>query len=85
MSVFEQSLQSTSGQPIDLSSVDYDISGTNKSSMRAVLVGVAGNIVGRQVHDSADITYPVPAGFLPMRFNVIRKTGTTATGLVGLF
>lgn len=49
-----------------------------------VLVGVAGNIVGRLLDDSADITYPVPAGLSPLRFKIIRSTAnsTTATGIV---
>jgi len=85
MSSFEQTTQSTSGQVIDLSTQDYDISSTTKTPMRALLVGVAGNVVGQQTHDSTDITYPVPAGFCPMRFKIIRKTGTTATGLVALY
>ena len=85
MSIFTEGMQSTSGQPIDVSAADYDITGTTKSSMRSLLVGVAGNVVGRQSHDTADVTYPVPAGYNPLRFKIIRKTGTTATGLVGLF
>lgn len=83
MSIHEATTQSTSGQAIDLSTQDWDISG--KTAARALLVGVAGNVVGRQVHDQADVTYPLPAGFAPMRFVTIRKTGTTATGLVALF
>jgi hypothetical protein len=83
MSVHEAISQATSGQAIDLSSADYDISG--KLSMRGILVGVAGNVVGRLTHDAADVTYPLQAGEHPLRFVIIRKTGTTATGLVALF
>ncbi len=52
---------------------------------RALLVGVAGNITGRQAEDDADIVYPVQAGVNPMAFKLIKSTGTTASGLVVLF
>lgn len=85
MSVHEAMSQATSGQAIDtiLATTDYDLTG--KTSMRALLVGVAGNVTGRLTHDAADVVYPVQAGERPLRFVIIRKTGTTATGLVALF
>jgi hypothetical protein len=47
-----------------------------------ILVGVAGNIVGKLLEDTSDITYPVTAGMNPLRFKTITESGTTATGLV---
>lgn len=52
---------------------------------RALIVGTAGNITGRLVDDTADTVFPLPAGIHPMRFKLIKATGTTATGLVVLF
>lgn len=51
-------------------------------SPTAILVGVAGNIVGKLLDDASDITYPVQAGMNPLRFLSITESGTTATGLV---
>lgn len=51
-----------------------------------VLVGGAGNIVGRAMSSSADVTFAVVAGQeLRVRLQFIRATGTTATGLVALY
>jgi len=83
MSVLEQTAPSKSGLAIDVSAADWVFSGTNPP--RTVLVGVAGNIVGRQQADTIDVTYPVSAGYNPLTFVIIRKTGTTATGIVALF
>ncbi len=47
---------------------------------RYVLVGTAGNIVGRLVGDTGDVTYPVPVGLHKMAF----RTCTSATA-VGFF
>jgi hypothetical protein len=80
MSVFEEATQGSQGEMIDLSAADW----VPTAPCRVLLVGLAGNIVGRQVHDTADVTYPVPAGYNPLRFKIIRKTGTTATGLVAI-
>lgn len=52
---------------------------------RSLLVGVAGNITGRLIDDTVDTVFPVPAGIVPLRFKLIKATGTTATGLVVLF
>lgn len=51
-----------------------------------VYVGGAGTVIGRAQGSSADVTFlGVPAGtVLPIRFQYIRSTGTTATGLIGL-
>lgn len=51
-------------------------------SATGILVGVAGNVVGQQLDDTGDITYPLPAGVSPLRFKSITQAGTTATGLV---
>ncbi len=49
-------------------------------------VGGAGNIILRPVGGGADITIAVTAGeYLPIDAGtVIRRTGTTATGIVGV-
>lgn len=53
---------------------------------RAVYIGGAGNITGRLVGDSADVTFTnVVAGtILPVRFRFIRTT-STATLMIGLY
>lgn len=51
-------------------------------SPTGILVGVAGNIVGKLLDDTGNITYPVVAGMNPLRFASITESGTTATGLV---
>jgi hypothetical protein len=81
MSVHESVTPATSGQAIDLSAADW----TSPGAMRSLLVSGAGNVTGRLAHDVADVVYPVQSGYNPLRFTTIRKTGTTATGLVGLF
>lgn len=54
---------------------------------RALYVGTTGNIAGRLVGDTADVTFSsVPAGaLLPFRFQYIRSTSTTASNMVGVF
>lgn len=51
-----------------------------------IFVGGAGNVIGRAINSGADVTFACPAGaILPVRFQYIRATGTTATGLIGLY
>jgi hypothetical protein len=54
---------------------------------RALFVGGAGNITGRLTSDTTDTVFNgIAAGtILPLRFKLIKATGTTATGLVALF
>lgn len=85
MSVHEAMSQATSGLALDTLLASGDVDLTSKTSMRSLLVGVAGNVTGRLAHDTADVVYPLQAGERPLRFVIIRKTGTTATGLVALF
>lgn len=50
---------------------------------RGIHVGGAGNITGRLVGDTADITITnVQVGFYPWAFKIIKATGTTATSMV---
>lgn len=52
---------------------------------RAIYCGGAGNVVVRSKSD-VDVTYAVLAGtYLLIRAKQVRVTGTTATGLVGLY
>jgi hypothetical protein len=75
-----------SSSAVDLSSTDWTAPGaTQKHYPRALYVAVAGDIVGRLAGDTADVTFSAAgAGVLPLRFAIIRKTGTTATGLVAI-
>jgi hypothetical protein len=54
---------------------------------RAIYVGGAGTIAMRLAGDTADITWTgVAAGtVLPVRPRYIRVTGTTCTGIIGLY
>ncbi len=45
---------------------------------RWVLIGTAGNIVGRLVGDTADVTYVIPVGLWKMAFRSV--TSATAVG-----
>lgn len=60
---------------------------TKRSTAFMVRVGGAGDISGVLAGDTASITFPaVAAGdILPVLFTRINATGTTATGLVGLY
>ena len=52
---------------------------------RAIYCGGAGNVVVRSKAD-VDVTYAVAAGtYLMIRAKQVRVSGTTATGLVGLY
>lgn len=67
---------------VDLSSTDATVGGGN-----IILVGGAGNVIMRGPADSADVTIAAVAGqAIPVTpGTVIRKTGTTATGLVSTY
>ena len=64
-----------------------DVTEINEYEPRGIYVGGSGDITGQLYGDIADITLvAVPAGtLLPMRFQFIRATGTTATNLIGLY
>lgn len=51
---------------------------------RALLVGVAGNIAVVGV-DGVEAILPVPVGYNPIRPIRVKSTGTTATGIFGLY
>jgi hypothetical protein len=65
--------------PVDLSSTDATINNAN-----VLYAGGAGNIILRAPNSPADVTYAAIAGILiPIApGTIVRKTGTTATGLV---
>ena len=52
---------------------------------RALLVGTAGTIVGRLRDDTADRSFVVTQGYHPLRFKLIKATGTSAADLVALY
>lgn len=52
--------------------------GTLAEDSRYVLVGTAGNIVGKLVGDTADVTYVLPVGLHKMAFRSV--TSATAVG-----
>lgn len=65
----------------DVSLLDH----TFTSVTRAVLIN-EGSVVMRLVGDEADVTLTVTGGaFLPLRVAVVRRTGTTATSVLGLW
>ena len=53
---------------------------------KAMFVGTGGNIVGRPVGSSADVTFKNLADgqILDVRFQYIRASGTTAADILGL-
>ena len=52
---------------------------------KCILVGDAGVIMGRLENDAEDRSFAVPAGYNPLRFKLIKATGTTAGRLVALY
>jgi hypothetical protein len=52
---------------------------------RALLVGTAGTVIGRLRDDSADRTFKLGAGEHPLRFKLIKATGTTAADMLALY
>ncbi len=67
-------------EPVDTSSdVDFE-----DDVPTALLVGGDGTVTGRLLHDSADRTFQVSAGYHPLRFRIIRDS-TTATGIIALY
>lgn len=53
---------------------------------RAIMVGVAGTVACRFAQDSADVTLTLNEGQIyPFGITAVRITGTTATGIVGLY
>jgi len=53
---------------------------------KAIFVGTGGNIIGRPVGSSADVTFKNLADgqILDVRFQYIRASGTTAADILGL-
>jgi hypothetical protein len=66
----------------------YQISPSDNTDLpvrpRALLIGVAGSlaVVGL---DGSDEILPVPVGYNPLRPVRVKSTGTTATGIFGLY
>lgn len=57
------------------------------NGVRGLYVGTTGNIAGRLVGDTADVSFVgVPAGsILPFKFSHVRATGTTASNILALY
>lgn len=56
------------------------------SVTRAIMVNVGGDVACRLVDDSADVTLTLLAGAIyPLQVQYVRVTGTTATGIHGLY
>lgn len=51
---------------------------------KGIIVGTAGTVVGRLRDDTADRTYKLWVGYHPLRFKLIKATGTTATDMLAL-
>ena len=67
---------------IDVSSSDQTLAITS----RGLYVGVEGNVTLRLVDDDADAVFTAMApGYYPFAVNIVRTSGTTATGLVALY
>ncbi len=48
----------------------------------AIVVGVAGDVIGQLLEDTTDRTFKLGAGVHPLRFKSITESGTTATNLI---
>lgn len=68
--------RSTPVTPHDVNPVD--------PAPKAIFVGTAGNVVGQLLEDTVDRTFKLPAGYHPLRFKLIKATGTTAADMIGL-
>lgn len=68
----------------DFSVITPDDNNDLTSLPKAIFVGVAGDIV---VHNKAgtSVTLTVAAGYHPIRPHRVLSTGTTATGIIGLY
>lgn len=63
-----------------------DSTDISSSLIRALYIGTAGDVTITAVDDSASATFTsVPAGtIIPVSPKLVKATGTTATGIVGL-
>ena len=67
-------------------STTFDNVGPNNPPARSLYVGGAGNVAVRFVDGSTVTFTAVPAGMiLPVHVDRVLATGTTATGIVGLY
>lgn len=70
------------GVTSDIASTDADYAA---NPLRSLYCGGSGNVVVRSLEDTTDTTIVVQAGtLLPIVVTRVVRTGTTATGLVGL-
>lgn len=68
-------------EAVNLASADH----TFTLRVDAIYCGAAGDVVARLKGDGADSTWKVQAGqYLHGEFTVVRRTGTTATNLLGV-
>jgi hypothetical protein len=70
--------QAVESLPLDVSSTDQ----TPTDLPNGFHCSAAGDVVGQLDQDQADRTFTLLAGVCyPYRFRIVRKTGTTATGV----
>lgn len=65
--------------------IDYSGGDVNGLRTRALLVGGAGNLKVDMVGVGTGVTLPVVAGYNPVAIKKVYQTGSTATGVVGLY
>ncbi|APX64549.1 hypothetical protein AV944_00340 [Sphingomonas sp. LK11] len=51
---------------------------------KGIMVGTAGTVVGRLRDDTADRTWKLWVGYHPLRFKLIKSTGTTAADMMAV-
>ncbi|WP_139312700.1 spike base protein, RCAP_Rcc01079 family [Acuticoccus yangtzensis] len=70
----------------NLSTAPFTITPNNSADLPKVVRGISVQAAGNLraiTFEGAEVTLPVPAGFVPGVFKKVFATGTTATGLVG--
>lgn len=79
------SLADTASSPAEISTPVVPNDSTELNPIpKAILVGTAGVVVGQLLGDTADRTFKLAAGYHPLRFRLIKATGTTAADMVAL-
>lgn len=80
MALFRTGPYASHAEVADISADDH----TFPFLTRSVIVETAGDLKVK-MHAGDEVTIPAPAGVLPIRVVKIIRTGTTASGITGLF